>query len=141
MRRHPVDPQPSALDPLRRRGTVLVVLVVLLLVAVSIAGAVLRAVLLDARQFATDRQAVQADRLAEAGLARAAARLAGDPSYSGEEWMVELAAGERATVVITLAESGGRRTVEAAAVYPAGSDRAVRSRRSAVLTTNAENSQ
>src|SRR5688572_11062474 len=69
-----------------RRGTILIVVMVMLLVAASIAGAVMRGMLLDARQLATDRQAMQADRLAEAGLARAKARLAADSGYAGEEW-------------------------------------------------------
>lgn len=116
-----------------RRGAILVVLIVLLLVAASIAGAVLRAILIDARQFTTDRQVVQADRLAEAGLGRAAARLGADPTYAGEEWAAELAGGDRGTVVITVTSSDGRRTVEAAASYPAGDGQGVRSRRAVVI--------
>ncbi len=117
----------------RRRGTILIVLAVLLLVAASIAGAVMQAALIDARQLATDRNAVQADRLAEAGLARAAARLTSDPGYRGEEWDIDLAGGERGKVVVTVVDSEAGRTVEAAAVYPVDSDRLVRSRRSAVI--------
>jgi hypothetical protein len=113
---------------------VLVIVVVLLLVATAITGALMRSALLDARQFTTDRRAFQADRLAEAGVARAAARLAGDPGYTGEDWAVELPANEKGAVAIHVKGESGRRTVEAVATFPIETDRSVRSRRSAVLT-------
>lgn len=121
--------RPVSMNPTRRRGTVLVVVVVLLFVTASIAGAVLRASLLDARQYATDRKALQADRLAEAGLARATAYLELDPEYDSEEWIAELPGGESATVSIRVTEADGGRTIEAVALYPNNSDRPVRSRR------------
>ena len=119
----------ASIHPTERRGTILVVVVVLLFVTAAIAGAVLRASMLDARQYTTDRKALQADRLAEAGLARAAARLGLDPEYDGEEWTAELPGDESATVSIRITEADGGRTIEAVAVYPNDSDRPVRSRR------------
>ncbi|MGC1273829.1 MAG: hypothetical protein WBC44_08995 [Planctomycetaceae bacterium] len=115
--------------PTSRRGTVLVIVVVLLLVTASIAGAVMRAALLDARQFTIDRNALQADRIAEAGLDRASMRLNVDPNYDGETWTAPLPNGETGSVVLRLTGDGQQRTLEATATYPAESERPVRSTR------------
>lgn len=112
-----------------RQGTVLVIVVVLLLVTASIAGAVMRAALLDARQFTIDRNALQADRIAEAGLDRALMRLDADPDYDGETWTVSLPDGDTATVVLRFTGDGPQRMFEAVATYPADSERPVRSTR------------
>jgi type II secretory pathway component PulK len=112
-----------------RTGTVIVIVVVLLLVAAAIAGAILRTVTIDVRQFSTDRNAFQADRLAEGGLARAAASLAADSSYSGDEWIAQLPGDETAKVTARVIRSEGTGTIEVVAAYPAASDRPIRARR------------
>lgn len=123
----------------RRRGTVIIMIAVLLLVAASIVAAVVQLVLADARQFANDRLAIQAERLAEAGLARGAARHARDVAYAGENWNIELVEGEAGEVVIALSESEGVTTLLAKAVFPAGTSRAARATRSTTLAQAVEN--
>ncbi len=113
----------------QRSGTVLIVVAVLLLVTAAIAAAVLQAVLLDARQHQRERFALQADRLAEAGLARAAIRRASDPAYDGETWQVELAGDETASVAIRIIDGDANPVFEAVATFPADSERPVRSTR------------
>jgi Tfp pilus assembly protein PilX len=117
----------------RRRGTVLIVLMVLLLVTTSLAIAVMQAAMVDARQFATDANALQADRLAEAGIARAAALKASNPDFKGDEWTVELPGGKSGTVTVQLKEAAGGLTFESVATYPASGPRLVRSRRTLAL--------
>ena len=116
----------------RRRGTVLIIAVVLLLVATGLSAELLRGVVADARQLRSDCQTVQAERLAEAGLARAAVRLAADRSYTGEEWTVQLPDGA-GLVRIRITDSGGNRSVQATAVWPAGKSRPATLTRSAIL--------
>jgi hypothetical protein len=83
------------------------------------------------RQALTERQAMEASQrclqaswLAEAGLERAAARLAADPKYAGETWPLsaaELAAGEGGVVKIEvkpIADRPERRSVRVQADYP-----------------------
>lgn len=115
-----------------RRGAILIIVLVLLLIASTIAVAILRAAVLDTRQFATNRHAMQADRLSEAGLARAAARLETDSNYQGESWTAELPESV-GTVEIRVTTESGRRLVEAVATYPKDSYRRVRSRRTMPL--------
>jgi len=103
---------------------------VLLLVTMGIAAALMRAAIADIRQIVIDRWAMQADRLAEAGLARAAAMLGENDSYGGETWTPELPSEESATVAIAVERTEGRLTVTAVATYPSNGDRPVRARRS-----------
>ena len=117
-------------DP-NRRGTVIVVVVVLLLVTAAIAAAVLRAAIVDIRQFTVDQQALQADRLAEAGLGRAAAQLRSNPDYQGEEWIATLPGERTGKVTIRVKGSAGEKQIESVATFPEGSPRPVRSRRAA----------
>ena len=112
-----------------RRGTVIVIVVVLLLVAAAIAGSIFQAVRLDVRQFPADRRSLQADRLAEAGLARAMAASAANPSYEGEEWRPDLPDGETGVVSIRVNASADGRAVSAIATFPASGDRPARARR------------
>ena len=122
--------------PSPRRGTIVVIVMVMLLVAMSIAIAVLQAATFDARQFVTERRALQADRLAEAGLARGMLRM-NDESDQSEDWQIELPDGTTATVSIRSQQNDGRRTIEAVATYPADAERPVRSRRSAIAQQTA----
>jgi hypothetical protein len=110
---------------------------VLLLVTMSIAVAVFQATLIDARQFRTDANALQADRLAEAGLTRAGRLLDADPNFRGDEWSVDLAGTDRGRVVTRVERSSEGFTVEVLATFPLDGTRSVRSRRELLLEQSA----
>ena len=77
-----------------RRGAILVVALVTLLVVTLLAGVVVRSYLQGHRQLRRQQDALQAQWLAESALARAAAQLGANPDYTGETWQVELAAAD-----------------------------------------------
>ena len=85
---------------------------------------VVRQALAERRAIEMSRSGLQALWLAEAGLERAAARLAADPKYAGETWTIsaaELAAGDGAVVRIevkAIADRPERRSVRVEADYP-----------------------
>jgi len=122
----------------RRPGTVLVIVMVLLLVTMSIALAVFQAAIFDARQFRTDACALQADRLAEAGLGRVQQLLRSDAAFQGDEWTVELPGGDAGRVVTHVEETSDGLAIEAIATFPLEGTRSVRARRSHVLTHSAQ---
>lgn len=85
---------------------------------------------------------MQSETLADAGLDRAFARLAADPSYAGERWEVSAASlglpagdagGPAAVVTIAVASEGEARMVRVQADYPVEPERRVRSSRRVVL--------
>jgi Tfp pilus assembly protein PilX len=77
-----------------RRGAILVVALVTLLVVTLLAGVVVHSYLQGHRQLRQQQNALQAQWLAESALARAAAQLRANPAYAGETWQVELAAAD-----------------------------------------------
>jgi len=111
-------------DSRRRRGAVLVMVLVCMMVALVILTSLVK--LAAAGRRMTDRQAwqVQASWLAESGLERAAWRLAADADYTGETWTLsadQLAAADAAVVRIeveTIPEQPNRRLVRIRADYP-----------------------
>ncbi len=79
----------ARLEPRRqRRGTVLVVVLVVLVLLTAILGSSVRTGLAGRELLSLQERVRQAEWLAESGLNRAAARLADDPDYEGETWMV-----------------------------------------------------
>ena len=79
----------------RRRGAVLIVVLVCLAVAAAISVVVVRQIAMERHGVQMNQRGLQASWLAEAGVERAAARLAADPKYAGETWIIsakELAA-------------------------------------------------
>jgi type II secretory pathway component PulK len=74
----------------RKRGSGLVIALVTLLVVTSIMGSIMHALLTELRQTRQTAIEVQAQWLADAGVERAAARLAANPSYERETWKVDL---------------------------------------------------
>lgn len=74
----------------RRRGGGLVVAMVTLLVVTMLMGSIIRSLLVELRQNRQEVAQVQAHWLAEAALARAAARLRSSSDYQGETWKVDL---------------------------------------------------
>ena len=114
-----------------RRGAVLVMALVALTLLTIIGAALVRLAVMETKSIDVRLRGCQARRLAEAGVARAAARLASDPDYRGETWSLSRAdwpAGLAAQVTIEIGETDkpGWRRITATADYP--SDAAVRAR-------------
>ena len=107
-----------------RRGALIVVVMVCLLVAGMLIASLLKLTLWQDRQMNYEQARLQAAWLADAGLDRAAGRLAREPTYAGETWQIsaaELGGPDAAVVVIRLqnAEAAARqRTIVVEAVFP-----------------------
>jgi type II secretory pathway component PulK len=73
---------------MRRRGAVLVAVIVALAVGSAVLFYVMKAAVDEQRQLRSHRQEVQADWLAKAGIDRAIAQLRQSAEYAGETWQV-----------------------------------------------------
>ncbi len=115
-----------------RRGTIIVVAMVILLVFMAIGSTLVGSVLQTRTQLIREEQFLQTSLLVEAGLRRGFAQLRNDAAYKGETWQIaaDLAASlDPAKVVIVIAESAdtkGERVVSATAEYPAGTPNPIR---------------
>jgi hypothetical protein len=82
---------------------------------------------------------LQAQELAQAGLERAAARLAGDAAYAGEVWQIsaaELGRSETAAVTIEVepvADRPARRHATVLVDYPQAQERRIRHRHEGLI--------
>ena len=107
----------------RQRGAILVVVLVCLAVATAMSVVVVKQIAAERQAVQMNHRRLQASWLAEAGIERAAARLAADPKYAGETWTIsanELAAGESGVVKIQVEAIAGqpeRRSVRVEADY------------------------
>jgi hypothetical protein len=106
----------------RRRGAVLILALVCLAIVGVISGTLLRWALMEHDLLRSREQASQARWLAEAGVERAAARLAESADYRGESWLVpaaDLPGGQAARVHLHIVpiEEGGR-SIEVEVEYP-----------------------
>jgi hypothetical protein len=107
-----------------RRGVVLVVVLVCLMVAAALFVLVVKQAASEHQVIDADYRGLQAAWLAEAGVERAAARLVAQADYAGETWTIpaaELAADEGAVVRIEVKTIAGRpeqRSVRVEADYP-----------------------
>lgn len=116
----------------RRRGGILIVAMVCMLLATMILGAMLKLTMMHGRQMRTEQYSVQADWLAVSAVERAASRLFDDRSYSGEVWEIEagLIGGVydgRAEIRVTpSAEDQDEYSVTVVAVYPLHSPQPMR---------------
>ena len=125
--------------PRRRPGVVTVAVLIGLVLVALIGGALLRTGLVQRRQIQMEERRLQAEWLAESGLERAAARLAGAPAYCGETWEVPAAdlGGPWAGLVLIAVEpveaQPTRRTVRVQADYPKGIEPRARQRKQAVV--------
>lgn len=118
--------QPAAVGrqrpPLRRRGAISVMVMIVLLLLSGLLTTQVRRVLADRRQVRLEQEHRQAQRLAEAGLLRAAQRLLQQADYTGETW--DLPSGEihqtnSASVLIQL---NAEQLCTVTARYPTNSD-------------------
>ena len=118
------DSSPNPGHRHRRRGAVLVMVLVCAMVALVIFASIVK--LAAAGRRVTDEQArqVQASWLAESGLERAAWRLAAEADYTGETWTLsadQLSGADAAVVKIeveAVPEQPNRRLVRIRADYP-----------------------
>lgn len=114
-----------------RRGSILIIAVLCLVLATSIVGVLLSLVQKQRRQIAFEQAQVQAEWLAESGIDRAVFRLRGDHAYEGETWMPgssDLAGEESAEVMIEIQKSTDRPSAYAIlvkAVYGSGPGQSV----------------
>ena len=122
----------------QRRGAVLILTLVCLALATIIGGVLLRWVVMEHKLLATRANESQARWLVEAGIERAAARLASNAEYAGEIWSVaaeELPAGFAGRVNLHIDEVEGeprQRTIAVEAKYPVEAGTAVRVRKQIV---------
>lgn len=109
-----------------RRGAIIIGVMVIITISMTMLVSWLRTAAAERRQIAQLERRAQASWLAESGLERAAARLAGDATYTGETWKPELtksassATGQVVIQVTTVAGQNDHRRVTARATL--GSD-------------------
>jgi hypothetical protein len=116
-----------------RRGVIMMIVIVCVVVATAICGLLVRMAVLGRSATEAQHRRLQAQWLAEAGIERAVARLAQDPRYSGETWTLPPedhaapgAAADGGVVRIVIAPAAdqaaaappGRRLVRVEARYP-----------------------
>ncbi len=121
-----------------RTGAVLVAALVCLLVTMTMIAMMLRRTLRDQRQLHAERDLRQTELLLDAGLARAAHRLAADPNYRHEIWNLPpdaVTSSGEGRVTISLSPVGGRPVLTATVVaeYPVGRETSVRRSRTVQL--------
>jgi hypothetical protein len=114
-----------------RRGAILIVALVCLLVVTGLLGTMLQGTLRAHRQLHTERDRRQTDLLLQAGMDRAAFRLANEPDYRGETWDLPAAAilGTREGRVTIAASHDSEQApwqVYVLAEYPFGNDLSIR---------------
>jgi type II secretory pathway component PulK len=118
--------------PRDRRGAVLAAVLVLAVLAAMLLAVWLKAAVAQHRQLRLRAYDLQAAWLVEAGLERAAARLAADPAYEGESWTVAAEqlqtrhAGQVEIRVASVADQPALRQVSVSADYPRDATRRAR---------------
>jgi hypothetical protein len=135
----------------RRSATVLIVALVTLLVVSSLVLSMVKRALDDRRQLRQEHDLQQVELLVEAGLRRAAIRLAADADFDGETWDIpaaELKGHGDARVVIEVAPpsaeespaessddelAGDAQRIRITAEYPLGSETSIRRTRTVTI--------
>lgn len=121
-----------------RRGAILVVALVCLVIVMALVGVLLQGTLRARRQLHAERDRRQAELLLQAGLDRAALRAAGQADYSGESWELpaESIAGSGAGLVTIEAARQAESAlwkIHVVAEYPAGSELSIRRSRTILV--------
>ncbi|MEZ6064910.1 MAG: hypothetical protein R3B90_04210 [Planctomycetaceae bacterium] len=110
---------------------------IFLLTAVS--ASLMKLALAQSRQTRMQHRHLQAEWLAQAGLDRAAARLAGNASYTGETWNIPAEqlgeAGEVRIMIDQPGEADEPRRVRVVAVYPVNVDLRAQVSRERIVTS------
>ncbi len=107
-----------------RRGAVLIVAMVCLLISSMILGVLAHIGMLHYRQQRAEQERMQAAWLAESAIERAADRLAADRNYTGEAWQLsaaDLGGAFEGNVQISVAGEADNRVITVAALYPSNS--------------------
>jgi hypothetical protein len=117
---------------------VIVAALVCLLVVMAIIGTMLRCTLRDYRRLRIERDLRQTELLLEAGIARAASRLAADSNYRNETWNLlpdAVTNSGEGRVTIVLSPITGQQLLAATitAEYPVGRETSVRRSRTVQL--------
>jgi Tfp pilus assembly protein PilX len=126
------DPRARRALPHRRRGAVILVVMIALMIITTIGATLLKMAVAESRLALREQWRLQADWLAEAGLERAAANLATNGDYTGESWKIaadDLDGTRAGVVLIEVAAAEGepnRRAVTVRADYPSGTDQRAR---------------
>ena len=123
---------PAVRRPRRRSAFVLVTVITITAVSVALFGLWARAAVLEHRRLAGQQFRIQAVRLAEAGVRRAAPQLSTDSRYGTETWIIpaeDLDQLHSAEVQIRVAPGADQKTfdIEAVAEFPTDSDRRAQS--------------
>jgi Tfp pilus assembly protein PilX len=108
-RQRPACPRKRLIDA-PSRGAFLVLALVCLVVVMLIGASLLRVIVAEQRQLQQAQYALQAFWLADSAVARATARLAASPDYTGETWQVaadELQGRWPGVAVIRVEPTGG----------------------------------
>ncbi len=122
--------------PDSRAGAAMAITLAALLAVTLVAGALVKSLLLSHRQSQRYSAELQAQWLAEAGLARARAQLAAAADYTGETWSAAVGDQDDAgRVVIRIEPAAGDspRMLVVEAVYPPGEHQGVLVRRQSPL--------
>lgn len=123
----------------RRKGTILIIAMVVLLVFMMISSMLIHSVIQSRTQMIREEQLLQAIQLADAGIHRGMARFQSDQSFRKETWQVpaETTAGlDPATVTIVVADilkGEKQRICAVVAEYPSGSPNPIRVTREALI--------
>jgi hypothetical protein len=121
-----------------RRGVVLVAALVCLLVVMALLGSLLLGTLRTSRQFHVERDLRQCELLLQAGVDRAAFRLAKEAGYRGETWTLSAASvagtGDgQVTVEVIRTADAAQRQLGVVAEYPVGGERSIRRSRTILI--------
>ncbi len=126
----------------RRRGAILVAVIVCLMVAAALLVCIVRQLGMGRQTQQTSHRSVQAWWLAEAGVERAAARLAANAAYAGETWRIsaaELDGNDAAEVRIKaepMAGRAGQWRIRVEADYPTAAEFRCRRMKEIVIDRN-----
>jgi hypothetical protein len=115
----------------QRSGSIVIVALVCLVVVMGLAASMIQGAMRDRRHMRTLRDLRQTELLVEAGVDRAAFRLADDADYRGETWDVpaeEIVGRGAGRVVIEASRDGDDKPwqVRVAAEYPLGGETSIR---------------
>lgn len=121
-----------------RRGTILIVALVCLLIIMALVGALLQGTLRAHRQLRVERDRRQAELLLEGGLDRAAQRLSSDNDYRSESWELPAQSiGGNSSGLVKIEASresdDGPWKIHVVAEYPAGSEFSIRRSRTILV--------
>ena len=117
--------------PANRRGLMVIVALVCLLVVMSIVGSMLKNAMFSRRELLTERDRRQSELLLQAGANRAAMRLSVDPGFEGDTWELPAAAivssgSGRVVTEVTRSEDSRTWDIAVIAEYPLGRDFPIR---------------